>query len=81
MSLNENTTFTSFLSKSDNFIETLTITKIEAQPDMVELTIKTQFLSAKKPDELQVKFRACIAQSRLEELEESIGRFLVKTRK
>ena len=81
MSLNENTTFTSFLSKSDNFIETLTINKIEAQPDMAELTIKTQFLSAKKPDELQVKFRACIAQSRLEELEESIGRFLVKTRK
>ncbi len=81
MSLNENATFTCFLSKSDSFIESLTINKIEAQPGMVELTIKTQFLTAKKPDELQVKFRACIAQSRLEELEESINRFLVTTRK
>ena len=81
MSSNKNATFTSFLSKSDNFIETLSINKIEAQPGMVELTIKTQFLTAKNPDELQVKFHACIAQSRLEELGESIGRFLEPPRK
>jgi hypothetical protein len=79
MSSNENVTFTSFLSKSDNFIETLTINKIEAQPGMVELTIKTQFLTAKNPDELQVKFQACIAQSRLEELADSIHNFLKTT--
>ena len=81
MSSNENVTFTSFLSKSDNFIETLTINKIEAQPGMVELTIKTQFLTAKNPDELQVKFRASIAHSRLKDLGESISRFLETTRK
>ena len=79
MSSNENATFTSFLSKSDNFIETLTINKIEAQPGMVELTIKTQFLTAKNPDELQVKFRACIAQSRLQELGASIDKYLKGT--
>jgi hypothetical protein len=81
MSSNKNEAFTSFLSKSDSFIETFTINKIEAQPGMVELTIETQFLTAKNPDELQVKFRATIAQSRLEELGESISRFLETTRK
>lgn len=79
MSSNENATFTSFLSKSDNFIETLTINKIEAQPGMVELTVKTQLLTAKNPDELHVKFRACIKQSRLQELGVAIDEYLKVT--
>ena len=77
----ENTIFTSFLSKSVDFIETITINTIEAQPGLVELTVKTQLLTAKNPDDLQVKFRACIKQSRLEELGEAISRFLEITQK
>lgn len=76
MPSHENATFTIFLSKSDTFIETLTINSIDAQPGLVELTVKTQFLTAKNPDELQIKFRTCIAQSRLEELSAAINKFL-----
>jgi hypothetical protein len=76
MPSHENPTFTTFLSQSNTFIETLTINSIEAQPGLVELTVKTQFLTAKNPDELQVKFRACVSESRLEELRDSITQFL-----
>ena len=62
---NKNQKFTILLSESDDFIETLIFNNIEVQPGMVELTVKTQLLTAKNPDELQVKFRACIKQSRL----------------
>ena len=81
MPSHENPTFTTFLSQSNTFIETLTINSIVAQPGLVELTVKTQFLTAKNPDELQVKFRACVSESRLEELQDSIGQFLEITRK
>jgi hypothetical protein len=76
MPSNENTTLTILLSKSNTFIETLTISSIDAQPGLLELIVKTQFLTAKNPDELQIKFRTCIAQSRLEELRDSISQFL-----
>ncbi len=76
MPSNENTTLTILLSKSNTFIETLTISSIDVQPGLLELIVKTQFLTAKNPDELQIKFRTCIAQSRLEELRDSISQFL-----
>jgi len=76
---NKNQKFTTLLSESDDFVETLIINNIEAQPGMVELTIKTQLLTAKNPDELQVKFRACIKQSRLQELGVAIERYLKGT--
>ena len=81
MPSHENPTFTTFLSQSNTFIETLTINSIEAQPGLVELTVKTQFLTAKNPDELQVKFRACVSESRLEELRDSISQFLEVSQK
>jgi hypothetical protein len=81
MPSHENATFTTFLSKSNTFTETLTIKSIVAQPGLVELTVKTQFLTAKNPDELQVKFRACVGESRLEELRDSISQFLEVYRK
>jgi hypothetical protein len=81
MPSHENASFTIFLSKSNTFIETLTINSIVAQPGLVELTVKTQFLTAKNPDELLVKFRACVSESRLEELQDSISQFLEITRK
>ncbi len=76
MPSHENTTLTILLSKSNTFIETLTISSIDVQPGLLELIVKTQFLTAKNPDELQIKFRTCIAQSRLEELRDSITQFL-----
>ncbi len=81
MPSHENTTLTIFLSKSNTFIETLTISSIDVQPGLLELIVKTQFLTAKNPDELQIKFRTCIAQSRLEELRDSISQFLEVSQK
>jgi len=81
MAFNENKIVTSLLSSSDNFIETIVIEAIDAQPGLVELTVKTQLLTAKNPDDLQVKYRACIKQSRLEGLGEAISRFLETTHK
>ena len=76
MPSHQNTNLTIFLSKSNTFIETLTISSIDVQPGLLELIVKTQFLTAKNPDELQIKFRTCIAQSRLEELASAINKFL-----
>lgn len=76
---NKNQKFTILLSESDDFVETLIINNIEAQPGMVELTVKTQLLTAKNPDELHVKFRACIKQSGLQELGVAIDRYLKGT--
>jgi hypothetical protein len=64
------------LSASDSYIETLSIQAIEAQPGLVEVVIKTQFLNAKNPAEKRVKFRACIERSKLIELQQGIGQFL-----
>ncbi len=64
------------LSASDSYIEILSIQAIEAQPGLVEVVIKTQFLNAKNPAEKRVKFRACIERSRLIELQQGISQFL-----
>jgi hypothetical protein len=67
------------LSASDSYVETISIQNIDAQPGLVELVIKTQLLSAKNPTEKRVKSRTCIDQSRLVELQQSIGKFLRAT--
>jgi len=67
------------LSASDSYIETLSIQAIDAQPGLLELVIRTQLLSAKKPAEKQVKSRTCIERSRLIELQQGIGQFLQAT--
>ena len=64
------------LSSSDSYIETLNIKTIDAQPWLVELVIKTQLLSAKKPEEKRIKSRTCIERSRLVEIQGAIGKFL-----
>lgn len=67
------------LSASDSYIETLSIQSIDSPPELVELVIRTQLLSAKNPAEKRVKSRTCIERSRLLDLQESIGQFLQAT--
>ena len=67
------------LSASDSYIETLSIQSIDSPPELVELVIRTQLLSAKNPAEKRVKSRTCIERSRLVELQQSIGQFLQAT--
>ena len=69
------------LSASDSYIETLSIQDIDLQPGLLELVIRTQLLSAKNPEEKRVKSRTCIERSRLIELQNDIGQFLLKTQK
>jgi hypothetical protein len=67
------------LSASDTYIETLTLKQIAAQPWMIELVIKTQLLTAKRPEEKRVKARCCIERERVIELRDAVDRFLIKT--
>ena len=64
------------LSASDTYIETLTVKRIEAQPWLTELVIKTQLLTAKNPEERRVKARCCIERAQLTSLGSAINRFL-----
>ncbi len=67
------------LSASDSYIETLSVKTIEAQPWLVELTIKTQFLNAKNPGEKRIKSRTCIDRTRLAGIQSAIGKFLQRS--
>jgi hypothetical protein len=67
------------LAQTDCYIETLSIQAIDAQPGLLELVVRTQLLSAKKPSEKRVKSRTCIERSKLLELHQGIGRFLQAT--
>ena len=67
------------LAQTDCYIETLSIQAIDAQPGLLELVVRTQLLSAKKPSEKCVKSMTCIERSRLLELHQGIGRFLQAT--
>jgi hypothetical protein len=64
------------LSASDTYIETLTIKKIEPQPWLTELVIKTQLLTAKNPQEKRVKARCCIERAQLVSLGSAINQFI-----
>ena len=67
------------LAQTDCYIETLSIQAIDAQPGLLELVVRTQLLSAKKPSEKRVKSKTCIERSKLLELHQGIGRFLQAT--
>ncbi len=67
------------LSASDTYIETLTVKRIEAQPWLTELVIKTQLLTVKNPKERRVKARCCIERERVIALRDVVGRFLIET--
>lgn len=64
------------LAQTDCYIETLSIQAIDAQPGLLELVIRTQLLSAKKPSEKRVKSRTCIERPKLLELYQSLGHYL-----
>jgi hypothetical protein len=64
------------LSDDGKYIETLSIKAIAAQPGRVELVARTQLLTAKNPTETRVKSRTCLRVDRLQELHETLGRFL-----
>ena len=67
------------LAQTDCYIETLSIQAIDAQPGLLELVVRTQLLSTKKPSEKRVKSRTCIERPKLLELHQGIGRFLQAT--
>jgi hypothetical protein len=67
------------LSASYSYIETLKIQAIDSQSGLLELVIRTQWLSAKNPVEKRVKSRTCIERSRLVELQQRFGQFLKAT--
>jgi hypothetical protein len=64
------------LSASDSYVETLTIRRIEAQPWLTELVIKTQLLNSKNPKEKRVKTRCCIEREQLTELRNALCGYL-----
>jgi hypothetical protein len=67
------------LVRSDSYIETLEIRPIALQGYGLELLIKTQLLTAKKPTEIQYKSKTCIDRSSLIELHSVIEKFLEKS--
>lgn len=67
------------LTTSESYVETLKISCIDAQPGLLELVVRTQFLGAKNPSEKRVKSRTCIERARLVELQHGIGQFLQAT--
>jgi len=64
------------LSNSSNYIETLTLKMIAAQPWLTELVINTQLLTAKNPMEKRVKVRCCIEKDQLVELRNALDQYL-----
>jgi hypothetical protein len=57
----------------------LTVKTIASQPETVEITVRTQFLIAKKPTEQRVKSQIFLQRDRLKELHELIGRVLAES--
>lgn len=66
-------------SGDGKYIETLTVKTITSQPDNVEITVRTQFLTAKNPTEWRVKSQIFLQRNKLKELHELIGRVLTES--
>jgi hypothetical protein len=66
-------------SGDGKYIETLTVKTITSQPDTVEITVRTQFLTAKNPTEWRVKSQIFLQRNKLKELHELIGRVLIES--
>ena len=68
--------FDCVLAASGSYVESLELKTIEAEPQLVEFVIRTQWLTAKNPDEKRVKSRTCIERSALFDIRHAIDRFL-----
>ena len=66
-------------SGDGKYIETLTVKTIASQPETVEITVRTQFLTAKNPTEWRVKSQIFLQRNKLKELHELIGRVLTES--
>jgi hypothetical protein len=66
-------------SGDNKYIETLTVKTITSQPETVEITVRTQFLTAKNPTEWRVKSQIFLQRNKLKELHELIGRVLTES--
>ena len=56
------------LTKSDSYIETLTLRPVAALPGSFELLIQSQLLSAKDPTAQRVQHRVIVTESALSDL-------------
>jgi len=63
-------------SGDGKFIETLSVKPVVNNSELVEITVRTQFLTAKNPDEWRVKAQIFLPRRELKELHEAIGRVL-----
>ncbi len=63
-------------SGDGKFIESLSVKPIVNNSALVEITVRTQFLTAKNPDEWRVKAQIFLPRRELKELHEVIGRVL-----
>jgi len=63
-------------SGDGNFIEALSVKPIVNNSELVEVTVRTQFLTAKNPNEWRVKAQIFLPRCELKELHEVIGRVL-----
>jgi hypothetical protein len=68
--------FDCVLAASGSYVESLELRTIDAEPQLVEFVIRTQWLASKNPDEKRVKSRTCIERTRLFDLQSVISRFL-----
>ena len=63
-------------SGDGKFIETLSVKPVVNNSELVEITVRTQFLTAKNPTEWRVKAQIFLPRRALKELNEVIGRVL-----
>ena len=63
-------------SGDGKFIEALSIKPVVNNSELVEITVRTQFLTAKNPTEWRVKSQIFLPRRELKELYEVIGRVL-----
>lgn len=63
-------------SGDGKFIEALSVKPVVNNSELIEITVRTQFLTAKNPDEWRVKAQIFLPRRELKELHEVIGRVL-----
>jgi hypothetical protein len=63
-------------SGDGKFIESLSVKPVVNNSELVEITVRTQFLTAKNPTEWRVKAQIFLPRRELKELREVIGRVL-----
>jgi hypothetical protein len=63
-------------SGDGKFIEMLSVKPVANNSELLEITVRTQFLTAKNPTEWRVKAQIFLPHRELKELHEVIGRLL-----